>query len=285
MLAEGVSFCYGCRIVIDRLSFALRAGEMVGIVGPNGAGKSTLIKGLSGVLPPSRGRILVRRPGASVAKEMGQVKRPELARTLAVVPQQANLPESFTAGEVVLMGRTPHLGLLQAEGPRDWGAVWRAMALTDTVHLAERRIGELSGGERQRVVIARALAQEAPVLLLDEPTTHLDLCHQLALLDLVQRLRHECGLAVGAVFHDLNLAAQYCDRLVMLMEGRSYAEGTPAEVITSANVSRVYGARVCILPHPSNGLPMTVVAPGRAAGEGRWGTGDVRTAEGAEVIR
>jgi len=267
MIAEGVSFRYGSRVVIDRLSFTLRAGEMVGIVGPNGAGKSTLIKGLSGVLAPSGGRIMLRRPGTARVKEMAQVKRADLARTLAVVPQNASLPESFTAADIVLMGRTPHLGLLQAEGPRDWGAVWRAMALTDTVHLAERRIGELSGGERQRVVIARALAQEAPVLLLDEPTTHLDLCHQLAVLDLVRRLHHECDLAVGAVFHDLNLAAQYCDRLIMLLEGRIHAEGAPGEVITAANVVRVYGARVHIIPHPSNGLPMTVLAAGGGGGE------------------
>jgi iron complex transport system ATP-binding protein len=198
----------------------------------------------------------------------------ELALRVAVVPQNPTLPEAFTALEVVLMGRTPHLGLLQSEGRADWAAVRRALEETDAWDLAERRIGELSGGERQRVVVARALAQEAPLLLLDEPTAHLDVGHQAAVLELVQRLCRSNGVdgrprAVLAVVHDLTLAAQYCDRLVMLSEGRLVAQGSPHEVLSPQVLSSVYRTQVVVFTHPLTGRPVVTPAVNGAASGGQ----------------
>jgi iron complex transport system ATP-binding protein len=187
----------------------------------------------------------------------------ELAKLMAVVPQDPALPPAFSALELVLMGRTPHLRLLQNEGPADIAAARRAMQATDTWELADRLLGELSGGERQRVVVARALAQETPVLLLDEPTTHLDIGHQASVLALVRRAAVQDGKAVLAVVHDLTLAAQYCDRLVILNGGCVVACGTPPQVLTADLLREVYGASVSVFPHPDTGRP--VVAP---SGEG-----------------
>jgi iron complex transport system ATP-binding protein len=166
----------------------------------------------------------------------------ELARLVGVVPQIPLLPSNFTAFEVVLMGRNPHLGLFQYEGPRDMEIARRAMQDTRTEHLASRRIGELSGGEIQSVVIARVLAQQTAAILLDEPTSNLDIGRQIEVIDLMQDLCRRQGLTVGVALHDLNLAVQYCDHLILLHEGSIRAEGTPAEVVTQANVREVYGA-------------------------------------------
>jgi iron complex transport system ATP-binding protein len=187
--------------------------------------------------------------------------RREVARVAAVVPQEATLPGGFTALDCVLMGRTAHLKLLENEGTRDLEAARRAMMATDTWPLAERRVGELSGGERQRVVVARALAQEARLLLLDEPTAHLDIGHQASVLGLVRRIAAENGMSVLAVVHDLSLAGQYCDRLVLLCGGRVLAEGTPAEVLEAGVLRAAYGVEVRIIAHPDTGRP--VVAPVR----------------------
>jgi iron complex transport system ATP-binding protein len=175
---------------------------------------------------------------------------------VSVVPQHAALPEAFTAFEVVLMGRTPHLGFLRHESQQDVDIAQGAMEITDTRHLAERLVGELSGGERQRLTIARALTQQTELMLLDEPTSHLDINYQIETLELISRLCREHGLAALAALHDLNLAAQYCDRLVLLHGGGIRAEGSAAEVITSANVKEVYGASVCLSSHPVNRLPV-----------------------------
>ncbi len=248
-----LSFSYGTHRALDGVNLMVRAGEMVGVIGPNGSGKSTLLRTISGVLRPDRGRILVS------GEDISRLSRASLARVVATVPQDPALPDSFTAGEIVLLGRTPHLRLLQSEGPRDLAVVQRAMEICNAWELADRRVGELSGGERQRVVIARALAQEPKLLLLDEPTSHLDISHQTAILDLVTGLTQKQGLAVLAVFHDLNLAAQYCQRLAVFHAGRILAEGPPREVITVENVSHAYGAEVCIVPHPRNNLPVALV--------------------------
>ena len=250
---EGLSFAYNGRPTLAGVSLEARAGEIVGVIGPNGSGKSTLLRTISGVLRPRAGGVWI----GGVPLE--RLSRNELARRVAVVPQNPHLPEAFTAWEIALLGRTPHLRLLQSESRRDLEIVKRALETCGAWENAHRRIGELSGGEVQRVVIARALAQEPSLLLLDEPTTHLDINHQTAIMDLIALLAREQGLAVVAVFHDLNLAAQYCRRLVILREGRVLVEGAPLEVITAENVGSAYGAEVCVVPHPRNSLPVALV--------------------------
>lgn len=247
--AQKVSFAYNGRPVLRGVDLTVPPGQMVGVIGPNGAGKSTLIKILSRLLRPDEGRVSLG------GRDLTRWGHTQLARHLAVVPQAAQLPETFTAWEVVLMGRTPYLGLLGNETATDMAITQQAMEETNTWHLASRLIGQLSGGERQRVVMARALAQEPRVLLLDEPTLHLDINYQLEILSLVRHLVDEQGLAVLAIFHDLNLAAQFCHELVLLCQGQVFARGRPEEVITATNIAAVYGADVAILPHPHNGRP------------------------------
>ena len=181
---------------------------------------------------------------------------------LGVVPQIPLLPSAFTAFEIVLMGRNPHLGLFQYEGPRELAITWRAMEKTATQTLAERRISELSGGEIQCLLIARVLAQETKAILLDEPTANLDIGRQVEILDLIKNLCLENSLTVLAALHDLNLAAQYCDRLLLINNGHVYAEGTPGEVITAQNIREVYGAEGCVYTHPLNGLPAVLLNAG-----------------------
>ncbi len=250
---------YGTRPILVDVDLTLEVGEIVGVVGPNGAGKSSLIKAICGLLHPAQGHISI------AGKNIARHSRQELARSVAVVPQNPVLPGSFTSGEVVMLGRTPYLGLLKTEGYRDLAIVRWAMDLTSTWELVDRPVGELSGGERQRVVIARALAQEPELLLLDEPTAHLDLAHQLSILELISRLSRQQGLGVLVILHDLNLAAQYCDRLVMLCRGRIHRQGAPRDVITTEDVRAVFGIETLIVPHPANGLPSILAVAGEPA--------------------
>ncbi|MEK7848138.1 MAG: ABC transporter ATP-binding protein [Chloroflexota bacterium] len=251
---EGVGLAYDGRVVARDISLSAGTGEVVGLIGPNGSGKSSLIRAISRVMPTAAGRVLLD------GREVGHFSRQELSRLVAVVPQNPHLPETFTALEIVLMGRNPHLGFLRYEGREDYARCRWAMEATHCWDLARRFMGEVSGGERQRVVIARALAQEAKVLLLDEPTANLDINHQLEVMELVRGLRP--GLAVLIAIHDLNLASQYCDRLVMLNGGTVFTQGTPTQVITRENIRAVYGADVFVHPHPTNGLPVVHVAAG-----------------------
>ena len=239
--------------VVRDVSLSLAPGETVGLIGPNGSGKTTLVRAATRVLRPIAGRVLLD------GRDTSHMRPHEIASLVAVVPQDPVLPPAFTALDCVLMGRTPHLRLLESEGPRDIDAARRAMASTDTWRLADRRLGELSGGERQRVVVARALAQETPILLLDEPTAHLDIGHQASVLSLVKGIAATQSKAVLAVVHDLTLAGQYCDRLILLRDGRIAATGSPAEVLEPSLLEDVYGLHVTVFPHPSTGLP--VVAP------------------------
>ena len=246
-------------VALRDVSLALASRELLGLVGPNGCGKTTLIRAVTKVVPPVSGEIQLY--GDSV----GTLSQVEIARRVAVVPQEPLLPEAFTALECVLMGRTPHLKLLENEGARDFQAAHAAMKVTNTWELADRAVGQLSGGERQRVVVARALAQKTPVLLLDEPTAHLDIGHQASVLGLMRSLCREEGKAVLAVVHDLTLAAAYCDRLVLLRPGGSVvADGSPREILRAELLAEVYGARVDVFPHPATGRP--VVAPRTEAG-------------------
>lgn len=235
------------------VSLAVVPGEVLGLVGPNGSGKTTLIRAVMGAIKPVTGEVRV------LGDDVSTLSQRERALRAAVVPQEPLLPGAFTALEIVLMGRTPHLRLLQNEGAADLAAVERAMRATKTWDLADRPVCELSGGERQRVVVARALAQEAPLLLLDEPTAHLDLGHQAAVLELVRHTCREGRRGVLAVVHDLTMAARYCDRLVLLAGGAVAGHGRPEDVLRADMLSRVYGAAVDVFPHPRTGRP--VVAP------------------------
>jgi iron complex transport system ATP-binding protein len=251
-----VSLGYRRSLVIEDMTLGVKPGEMLGLVGPNGCGKSTIIKALSRVLPPSSGTILVNQ------RDISQIPRVELARLLGVVPQIPLLPSGFTAFEIVLMGRNPHLGLLQYEGPKDMAIAWEAMGKTSTQHLARRRIGELSGGEIQRIVVARVLAQQTEAVLLDEPTANLDIGRQVEILDLIKGLCHKDGLTVVIALHDLNLAAQYCNELVLIDEGKIHCQGKPEEVITAENIVQVYGSGSCIYRHPLSGVPVVLPTAG-----------------------
>jgi iron complex transport system ATP-binding protein len=249
---DSLTLQYGPRIVLREVSLTLRAGEVVALIGPNGAGKSTLLRAASGILKPARGGVQVN------GDDVRHWPPERRARHIAVVPQAVRLPEAFTACEVVLMGRTPYLGWLGREGERDRRAARLAMERTCTSELAERRMDELSGGEQQRVLIARALAQAAPILLMDEPTAHLDLKHQAGILSLVRSLALAEGLAVLMALHDLNLAAQFADRLALLAGGGLRFTGPPAEVLTAAHLEAAYGVSVHIITHPVSGTPLVL---------------------------
>ncbi len=246
---DRVAYAYGDRQAIAGVSLALRPGRMLGLLGPNGSGKSTLLRLAAGLLQPAAGTVRLE------GHDLATLDRPTVARRIAVVPQSAALPEGFTGWDVALAGRTPHLRPLAQASRHDEAVARRALDLTNALPLADRRAGELSGGERQRLLLARALAQEPDVLLLDEPTTHLDLPHQVALLALVRRFAREEGLAVLGAFHDLNLASEYCDDLALLRAGRLVALGPPAEVLTADGILAVYGMTVPLLRHPDSGRP------------------------------
>jgi iron complex transport system ATP-binding protein len=257
---DNISLGYNHRAVLHDVSMKARPGQILGLVGPNGSGKSTLIKGMTGVIDLLSGRILIDD------HDIKTIKPDKLARLVATVPQSPALPGAFTAFEVVLMGRTPHLGLLRYEGGKDLAIAWQAMDATQTQSFAKRRVSELSGGERQRLVIARALTQQPKAMLLDEPTANLDINHQVEILNLVKSLCLEQSLTVIIAIHDLNLAAQYCDWMVMLNGGKVYAEGTPLDILTAPNIKKVYGAEVCVYPHPINKLPTTLITAGGSHG-------------------
>jgi len=255
---QSVGVAYGHNLVVKDITFQVMPGEIVGLIGPNGSGKSTIIKAISRVISLRSGKIFLD------GKDVFKIPRGDLARLLGVVPQMSILPSAFTAFEIVLMGRNPHLGLLQYESAKDMAITWQAMERTATQPLAERIVCELSGGEIQRVVIARVLAQEPKSILLDEPTANLDIRHQVEILDLIKSLCQENNLTVVIALHDLNLAAQYCDRLILINDGRVHAQGAPGEVINSRNIREVYGADGCVYPHPVNGLPAVLLKAGNS---------------------
>jgi iron complex transport system ATP-binding protein len=249
---DNLTVKYGQRGVLDDVSFAVNSGEVVALVGPNGAGKSTLIRAVSGVIPVESGQVRIN------GRLLSGLPTMERARHLAVVPQARSLPPAFTVYESVLLGRTPHLGWLGRTGPHDHERVQFALEHTQMLPLADRYVGELSGGEQQRVLLARALAQETPVLLLDEPTTHLDLQHRESLIRLIRELAQQKELAILMVLHDLNLAGLYADRVALLVAGQLQAIGSPAEVLTEEQLSRVYQIPVRVMLHPDYGTPLVL---------------------------
>jgi len=253
LTVDRITCGYGARPVLTDFSLAVQRGEFVAVVGPNGSGKSTLVRAISRSLRPTAGAVALGN------QDIYRMRSKELARQVAVVGQESTVEFDFTVQEVVAMGRLPHLLPLRGESVRDREVITSAMAQTDTLHLRDRLITGLSGGERQRVIVARALAQEPRLLLLDEPTAHLDIAHQVELLDLTRRLNRDQGLTVIAVLHDLNLAAQYASRLIMVKEGRVFADGLPGGVVTEANVTEVYGSRVRVTVHPEEGSPHVIL--------------------------
>lgn len=243
---------YGKETVLADFTISVRPGEVVALVGPNGAGKTTLIKAVSGVLRARAGMIRVN------GRDLNRLPAMERARYLSVVPQARNLPPAFTVWQTVMMGRTPFLGWLGKASEQDRTRARWALERTDTLSLARRRVDELSGGEQQRVLLARALAQDTPILLMDEPTTHLDIQHQSKLLNLTRQLAEEQNLAVLMALHDLNLVALYADRAALLVEGRLRAAGTPTEVLTPQRLSEVYQIPLQVIAHPEYGTPLVL---------------------------
>lgn len=246
---------YGRRPVVNGVSFSVAEGEFFIVIGPNGSGKTTLIRAVSGGVRPREGEVeIFGRPlrGFSVR---------ELARNVAVVPQTAPADVPFTVAEVVLMGRSPYLGMLSMERREDLALAERAMAFTRIEHLAERRLDQLSAGERQRVLIARAVCQQPRIIVLDEPTAPLDLAHQVRVMDLLERLRKEEGVTVVMVSHDLNLAAMYADRLLLLKEGSVLSLGAPAEVLTFETLERAYGCVLLVDESPVGKVPRVTLVP------------------------
>jgi iron complex transport system ATP-binding protein len=231
----------GGRRVVDGVDLQVEQGEWLALIGPNGGGKTTLLRAIARLVRFDGSIALDGRPTA-------EMRRAELSRVLAVVPQEPSTPPWLTVGEYVLLGRTPHLGALAKEGRRDHEAAARALARLDLLPYTERLLGTLSGGEKQRVVVARALAQDARIVLLDEPTAALDIGHQQQALDLLDVLRAESELTLVSAMHDLTLAAQYADRMVLLDEGRVVADGAPADVLTETLIAAHYGASIDVVP-------------------------------------
>ena len=235
--------------VIRGVDLELGEGDFLGLIGPNGSGKSTLIRTITGVIPISAGLVEIQGVNARI------LSRKKIAQTIGVVPQDSSCSFGFTVREIVAMGRHPYLGRFRRPGREDERIVQEALELTDTGDLAERSILELSGGERQRVVVARALAQKPKLLLLDEPTNHLDINHKVEVFDLLHQLNQEQGLALLCVTHDLNFAGEYCDRLLLMADGKTCASGPPEEVLTSRLISQVYGIEVRVEPGMPGGGP------------------------------
>jgi len=246
---HSVSFRYHEDWVLQDVSFRVEKGEFVGVIGPNGSGKTTLLKILYRLLSPQKGEILFELVSM---KKMG---RADIAKRIAVVAQETHLLFPFSVLETVLMGRSPHLGPLMFESEKDVEITKKVMEWTKMLPFSERPMDELSGGERKRVFIARALAQEPEVILLDEPTTNLDIHHQVDFLDLILTLNRERGLTIIMASHDMNIASEFCDRLILLQGGRIYKMGTPDEVITKENIEEVYGCEVWVDQNPFSGMP------------------------------
>jgi iron complex transport system ATP-binding protein len=250
---------YGSHQVLKGVNFEVAPGSFLGIIGPNAAGKSTLLKAITAALKPTQGVVYFR------GKDLNKLSRRDLAKQVAVVPQDTEVNFPFTVLEVVMMGRHPHLGRFIHESEQDFEIVRQAMESAHCWHLRDRNALELSGGERQKVILARALAQEPQIILLDEPIAHLDLSAQLEVLNLLKEMNSYHGVTVIAILHDLNLAAQFSKQLIMLSQGRIFQAGTPEEVLTAENIKGVYNTDVLVIRHPLTGVPQIVILP--ATGE------------------
>ena len=251
LVIEDLHFDYNGLNILDGVNIKAHRGDLIGIVGPNGSGKTTLFKLISGVLKPTSGKII------ACETNMSAMNPKEKARLVSVVPQNSTLPPNYTVRDLVLMSRTPHLKLLQQESRLDLEIAEHSMVLTEIDHLSERRVGTLSGGERQRAMLAMALTQQTPVLLMDEPTASFDLGYQIGFYRLIKLLKTR-EVAVLLAMHDLSLAAQCCDRIIILFKGGIYAEGTPKEVLTEEILSDVYNTSIKVMYHPDSDSPVVV---------------------------
>ena len=251
---KNLSVNYSSRRILHEVSLEVQSGEVLALIGPNGAGKSTLIRAVSGVIPIAGGH--VRTNGDDFAS-LSSLQR---ARYVATVPQAVAMPPAYTVWETVLFGRTPYLGFLGQPSPKDEEIARQSLGRVSALPFAERRVGELSGGEQQRVLLARALCQATPILLLDEPTAHLDLQYQVGLLQLVHELAHKDKLAVLVALHDLNLAAHYADRVALMVAGRIKAIGTPKEVLKADLIEEAYCLPVQVTKHPFLDIPLVLPA-------------------------
>lgn len=235
---KNLKFGYKNDLVLKDISFDIKKGVFLSIVGPNGSGKSTILKLLNNIVDAKTASILIE------GKDINRFRKKDLARKVALVPQDTTINYEFTVEEVVLMGRHPYKGRFERENKTDYELVEEALKLTNTFYLKDRMITEISGGERQRVLIARALAQEPSIILLDEPTAHLDINHQIEILSLLQRLNKEKGTTIVLVIHDINLGIRYSDEIIMLNKGKILGRGTPEEVITKDNIEQAYNLKV-----------------------------------------
>ncbi|MCL4502619.1 MAG: ABC transporter ATP-binding protein [Deltaproteobacteria bacterium] len=255
VLVKHLQVSYGRQPVLRDLSLKVPAGAFFIIIGPNSSGKTTLLRAMVGVVKPQEGQVEIW------GTPVGQFSKRALARLVAVVHQRAATDIPFTVQEVVLMGRSPHVGWLGLDRPRDLELAREAMVLTDVAHLAKRPLPQLSGGELQRVSIARALCQQPRLLLLDEPTAALDPAHQVNLMDLLAQLQQELGLTVVMVSHDLNLAAMYGEQLLLLKEGEVVQLGRPAEVLTYEQLERAYDCAMLVDENPLGNVPRVNLVP------------------------
>ncbi|MFP4200556.1 MAG: heme ABC transporter ATP-binding protein [Bacillota bacterium] len=241
--------------VLDGIDMTIQAGTVVGVVGPNGAGKTTLLRAITGILPLYRGAVIIR------GRHLQSLSRRDLAQSVAVVPQTSTLIFDFTVREVVSMGRLPHQSVWAGESARDRSMVDRALRITEMADLAERSYPDLSGGEQRRALFARALAQDPYILLLDEPTSHLDPGQGRGLMERARGMAVEEGMAVLTILHDLNMAALYCDVVIIVKEGRIWDRGRPAEVFNGSSLSEVYDLPVAVVRHPVTGDPQVLINP------------------------
>ena len=246
---EDVDFYYESSKILNKITFQVKKGEILGVMGPNGSGKTTLLRCISNVLTPVHGTVLIDR------QHVTSLTRKEIAQTIGVVPQSSHIDFAFTAFEIVMMGRTPHIGRFGRESVKDYEIARKAMQKTDTLHLSDRLFDELSGGEKQRVIVARALCQQPRILLLDEPTIHLDMGCQFEIMDLVKELCTQEDMVVVTVLHDLNLAAQYCDNIILLDSGAIVSAGPPNNVLTPENIKKTYDIHVLVGRHPLTNAP------------------------------
>ncbi|MGW0835765.1 ABC transporter ATP-binding protein [Streptomyces prunicolor] len=250
--ARQLSLGYGEREIVSRLDLVLPPGRITVVVGPNACGKSTLLRAMARLLPPLEGSVLLD------GRDIHRTPTKEVAAALGVLPQSPVAPDAIVVADLVGRGRYPHQGWFRRWTRADDEAVAAAMLATDVLDLADRSVDELSGGQRQRVWIAMALAQETDVLLLDEPTTYLDISHQLDVLDLLTDLNRARGVTLALVLHDLNLACRYADHLIAMKAGRIVAEGPPGDIVTASLVHEVFGLRSAVIPDPASGTPMVV---------------------------
>jgi iron complex transport system ATP-binding protein len=252
--ARGLTLGYGDRDVVRGLDLDVLDGRVTAVVGANACGKSTLLRGLARLLAPRGGAVLLD------GRELARLRTLDIARVVGLLPQTPVAPDGITVADLVSRGRYPHQGWFRRWTPADEDAVARALAATGTTELVDRPVALLSGGQRQRVWVAMALAQDTDLLLLDEPTTYLDITHQVELLRLLRRLNADAGRTVVVVMHDLNLASRFCDHLVAVADGAVVAEGPPGEVVTAELVAKVFGLDCVVVPDPVAGTPMVVPA-------------------------